>query len=126
MAPVLKQEDRVETDKTLIFSWSSLDEKMYAFAIRENKAQLYAEQFPTEIFFTMTEEEAEEYGDFERLSDNLKEDFIYFHPTVNGASWWECTCGNFLETDQKGVDRMLKRTVAHARKSHHTIMPRGN
>jgi len=59
-------------------------------------------------------------------SDNLKADFIYFHPTINGASWWECTCGNFLETDQKGEDRMLKRVVAHARKTGHTINPRGN
>lgn len=58
--------------------------------------------------------------------DNLKEDFIYYTAKVNGTSWWQCTCGNFLETDAKGEDRMLKRTIAHARKTGHAIHPRGN
>lgn len=114
------------TDRITVYSYSALDEKMYRFSFRENQLQLLAEQFTTEIFFLMSEEDATEYGDIESPQDNLKEDFIYFTPKLNATSYWTCTCGNFLETDQKGADRMVKRTIAHARKQGHTIYPRGN
>lgn len=109
-----------------VFSYSTLDEKMYKYdTFTEAELQNIVEQFPTEIFFVLTGEEETEGFEL-RPTDNLKHDFIYFHPTINGTSWWECTCGNFLETDAKGEDRMLKRVVAHTRKTGHAINPRGN
>lgn len=109
-----------------VFSFSTLDGKMYKYdRYTEQQLQEFATIFPTEIFFVLTGSEMEEVIDA-HPKDNLKADFIYYHPTINGASWWECTCQNFLESDAKGVDRMLKRVVAHARKSGHTINPRGN
>jgi hypothetical protein len=117
-----------------VFSFSTLDGKLFRYEkYTEEQLQEFAVLFPTEIFFVLTGMEVEMITDVDMLvdvtgeeKDNLKEDFIYFHPTINGASWWECTCNNFLETDQKGEDRMLKRVVAHARKTGHTINPRGN
>jgi hypothetical protein len=108
-----------------VFSYSTLDGKMYKYdRFTEPELQNIVEQFPTEIFFVLTGEEVEEVE--ERNPDNLKNDFIYYHPTINGTSWWECTCGNFLETDTRSEGQMLRRVVAHARKSGHTINPRGN
>lgn len=119
-----------------VFSYSTLDEKMFRYEkYTEEQLQEFADLFPTEIFFVLTGAELEMMTDVDMTvdvttddlpQDNLKHDFIYYHPTINGSSWWECTCNNFLETDAKGENRMLKRVVAHARKTGHTINPRGN
>lgn len=116
-----------------VYSFSTLDEKLFRYEkYTESDLQEWAEIFPTEIFFVLTGAENDEVTADMKVDastdqqDNLKADFIYYHPTINGISWWECTCNKFLETDQKGEDRMLKRVVAHARKTGHTINPRGN
>lgn len=59
------------------------------------------------------------------MADNLKEDFIMFKPKLNRMSQMVCTCGNFDEwgTD---MDKLAKLAVKHARKSGHTLKPRGN
>lgn len=57
--------------------------------------------------------------------DNLKEDFIMFRPKVDGLSIMECTCGKFLEADND-YDALARLAVRHARKTGHTLNPRGN
>lgn len=113
-----------------VFSYSTLDEKLFRYEkYTEEQLQEFALIFPTEIFFVLTGSEATELMDVDQTviaQDNLKADFIYFHPTINGASWWECTCNNFLESDTQGENRMLNRVVAHARKTGHEINPRGH
>ncbi len=110
-----------------IFAYSPDDEKLYAYIFTEEKLQEAATTFHRDIFFMMTDEEILAYEDPEADQvDNLKNDFIYYNASVEGNSYWECTCGNFLETDRKGEDRMVKRTLAHARKTGHALHPRGN
>jgi len=111
-----------------IYSYSTVDEKIFIYdAFREEQVQVIAEDFPSEIFFVLTETEANELAEVERPpADDLKTDYIFFTPRINSASYWECTCGEFLESDIKGQDRMLKRVVKHARKTGHVINPRGN
>lgn len=61
--------------------------------------------------------------------DNLKEDFIWFRPGVNKLSVMECTCGQFLEhamSTDSGLDFLAKAAARHARKTGHTLRPRGN
>jgi hypothetical protein len=59
---------------------------------------------------------------------NLKEDFVYFIART-GTSSMECTCGKFYESGpstEAGVDRLAKKAVRHARRTGHTLKPRGN
>lgn len=111
-----------------IYSYSTVDEKIFAYdTFTEEQVQVIAADFPSEIFFVLSEREESLLTEVERPPiDNLKSDFIYFTAKINAASYWECTCGNFLETDLKGEDRMLKKVVKHARKTGHVINPRGN
>lgn len=57
--------------------------------------------------------------------NNLKEDFIYFNPKVNGQSQMVCTCKKFDEWSNN-FDKLAKLAVKHARKTGHTLNPRGN
>ena len=57
--------------------------------------------------------------------DNLKEDFIYFNPRINGMSQMVCTCGKFDEWSTNH-DKLAKAAVKHARKTGHVLNPRGN
>lgn len=50
---------------------------------------------------------------------------IFYKAKIDGFSYWECTCGDFLETEEAGEDRMLSKVLKHARKTGHTINPRG-
>lgn len=109
------------------FGFSTLDGKLFVYQMDELKIRQIAEDFPTEILFTLTDDEAGLLTEVEMVvDDNLKKDFIYFTARINGQSYWTCTCGGFLETDANGEDSMLKQTLRHARKSGHTINPRGN
>ena len=118
----------MSNEETLrVMCYSPDDGRVHIYKFSDQEAQQTAEIFHRDIWFTMTDEEFSEfYSEPEKPKDNLKNDFIYYTATINGTSFWTCTCGNFLETDAKGVDRMLKRVVSHARKSGHTINPRGN
>lgn len=65
----------------------------------------------------------------EAVQNNLKEDFIWFKPGVNRRSVMQCTCGQFLESDDSsdaGHTRLAKLAVAHSRKTGHILNPRGN
>lgn len=112
------------------FAYSTVDDTIFAYNFKEEQIQVIAQDFQTEIFFTLTKEEAEEHlSALERPVDNLKNDFVYFKPGVNRRHQMVCTCNNFLESDEPtegGMNRLAKKAVAHARKTGHTLNPRGN
>jgi len=61
----------------------------------------------------------------EEAVDNLKQDFIYFEPKLNGMSHMTCTCNKFDEWDTS-YEKLAKKAVKHARKTGHILNPRGN
>ena len=64
-------------------------------------------------------------ADEQETEDNLKRDFIYFNPRINGMSNMTCTCGKFGEWSTSH-DKLAKAAVKHARKTGHALNPRGN
>jgi hypothetical protein len=115
-------------EKTKVFSYSTLDEKLfvYNFPETERDLQKIAEEFTTEIFFTLSDGEiADMADDVEVPENNLKSDFIYFKPGINQMHQMICTCNKFLEADNS-MERLAKKAVKHARKTGHELNPRGN
>jgi hypothetical protein len=61
----------------------------------------------------------------DEVVNNLKEDFIVFYPKLGGMSNMRCTCGK-LDAWDTSHDKLAKAAVKHARKTGHTLNPRGN
>ena len=111
-----------------VFTFSNVDEKIFVYNFSEEETQEAAELFTDDIFFTLEDDEVGLLHTAD-ARDNLKEDFIWFRPGINQLSIIQCTCGDFLESDQPteaGHGRLAKKGLRHARKSGHTINLRGN
>jgi len=117
-------------EKRTVYTYSTLDEKVYVYDLFEEAIQEFAGAFTTEIFFVLSDQEAEEFlATSETPPDNLKNDFIYYQPRTTGRCIMKCTCNNFLESDDPtdaGITRLAKKAVKHARRSGHDLNPRGN
>lgn len=111
-----------------IYCYSSTDDKVFVYNFTDKQITSFAEDYADEIFFELTGEESLEYFP-EQPVDNLKNDFIYYKPRASGRCIMLCTCENFLESDDPtdaGISRLAKKAVRHARKTGHTLNPRGN
>lgn len=117
-----------DQEKRTIFSYSNIDGKVFVYTFREDQIQKIAKNFTDDIFFELTEGETKDLIP-EAPTDNLGSDFIYYQPRTSGRCIMLCTCNNFLESDEPtdaGINRLAKKAVIHARKSGHTLNPRGN
>lgn len=115
-------------EKIRVFCYSDTDEKVFVYQFTEEELLRTIDLFKNEIWFTLTDEEIEEFMVVDPQVNNLKHDFIYFKPGV-ARSQMVCTCGDFHETmpsTEYGMDRLAKKALRHHQRTGHTINPRGN
>jgi hypothetical protein len=118
------------SEKLRVFSYSNIDQKLFVYAFTEDELQETATTFHDDIFFMITDAELSAFvTDEVTIVDNLKNDFIYYQPRTTGRCIMLCTCEKFLESDDPtdaGINRLAKKALVHARKTGHTLNPRGN
>lgn len=104
----------------------SHDDKVFVYQFTDEEVQMEVLLLPEveRIYFTLTDEELWEFLNPETL-DNLKQDFIWFQPGVGKKHIMQCTCNHFLESGDN-MDKLAKLAVKHAKRTGHTLNPRGN
>lgn len=128
----------MDNSKLRVFGYSNMDQRLFVFKFGETELLKYVEVFTEDIWFFLTDDEInlhfsqpleeKEYihdSPVDMGIDNLKEDFIWFQPGINKRHIMQCTCEKFLESSNN-MDKLAKLAVAHAKRTGHTLNPRGN
>lgn len=128
----------MDDSKLRVFGYSNIDQRLFVFKFEEEELQHTAALFTEDIWFFLTDEEINLYfsqppeekeyihdSPVDMGIDNLKEDFIWFQPGINKRHVMQCTCEKFLESSDS-MDKLAKLAVAHAKRTGHTLNPRGN
>lgn len=121
-----------DDERLRVLCWFEHDNKVFLYRFTDEELQLMVgvDQNIKRIYWLMEQEEFEffynmENEDTREVTNNLKEDFIWFRPGLNQMHKIECTCGKFLEADHS-MDRLAKLGAKHARRTGHTLNLRGN
>jgi hypothetical protein len=112
-----------ETDR--VACYYSFDDKLFVYRFTDDELIRNLKAFPDvdRIYFYLSDEDREIY--LKELPENLKHDFIWFRPKVNGKHIVQCTCNQFLEADES-MDKLAKLAVRHFKRTGHQLNPRGN
>lgn len=123
----------IQDERLRVLCWFEHDNKVFLYRFTDEELQVTLEVTPEvkRIYWLMEQEEFEFFFNLEGTDDtevvhnNLKEDFIWFRPSVSGMQRVECTCDHFLEAGHD-LEKLSKLAVAHMRRTGHTLNPRGN